>query len=118
MSINFVLGQRVAKDGRSVTNTNVQKRRIPATLPVSMPVKKEEPKLETVKAQAEQHLAEVSSSLGRKVQFNINQELDKVVVMIVDPNTNSVVKEIPSRDVQQLQIRMKQACAVLVDELV
>ena len=37
-------------------------------------------------------------------------------VKIVDPSTDKVIKEIPSADVQQLQIKIREAFGLLVDE--
>lgn len=121
MSISFnLLGQRVSTDGRLKVYANAKKGYVPVTLPSSgiAQIAKQKPNLETVKAEVERIQNEFSNSLGRKVQFNVDQELDRVVVMIVDPSTNKVIKEIPSEDVQKLHVRMEQACAMLIDELV
>ena len=63
-----------------------------------------------------QKLSDVVS--GRKVQFSINQELNQVVVSVVDPETNQVLKEIPSADIQKLKIRIRKAIGVLFDEMI
>ena len=55
---------------------------------------------------------------GHKLQFNVNQELDKVVVRVVDTSTNEVIREIPSEDLQRIQARMKHAIGVLFDEMI
>lgn len=56
--------------------------------------------------------------MGRKVQFNVNQELDQVVVTIVDPSTNNVIKEIPSADIQKLKVRIRKTIGLLFDEMI
>ncbi|MBQ1983064.1 MAG: flagellar protein FlaG, partial [Spirochaetaceae bacterium] len=61
-------------------------------------------------------LQKISDQIGRKLQFNVNKELNKIVVKIVDPNTDQVIKEIPSPDIQKLQLRLKEALGLLVDE--
>lgn len=43
---------------------------------------------------------------GRKLQFSVNKELGSVVVTILDSD-NQVLKEIPSRDVQNLKLRIR-----------
>ena len=55
---------------------------------------------------------------GRKLQFNVNKELGSVVVKVVDSNTNQVVKEIPSEDMQKLKLRIRKAIGNLIDDLV
>lgn len=56
--------------------------------------------------------------MGRKVQFTVNQDLNQVVVSIVDPQTDKVIKEIPSSDVQKLKVRIRQAIGLLFDEMI
>ncbi|MCR4899500.1 MAG: flagellar protein FlaG [Treponema sp.] len=55
---------------------------------------------------------------GRKLQFNVNKELGTVVVRVVDSNTNQVLKEIPSEDIQKLKLRLRKAIGNLFDEKV
>lgn len=61
-------------------------------------------------------LQNISDILGRKIQFKVNQDLQKVVIKIIDPSTDKVIKEIPSAEIQQLQIRMREALGLLIDE--
>ena len=56
--------------------------------------------------------------MGRKVQFNVNQELNQVVVSIVDPATDKVIKEIPSADLQKLKVRIRKTIGLLFDEMI
>jgi len=55
---------------------------------------------------------------GRKLQFNVNKELGAVVVRVVDSNTNQVLKEIPSEDIQKLKLRLRKAIGNLFDQKV
>lgn len=57
-------------------------------------------------------------ALGHKVQFTINSELDKVIVEVVDPKTDKVIRQIPSEDLQKIQIQMKHAIGLLFDEMI
>ena len=65
-----------------------------------------------------QQLQNISNALGKKLQFNVNEALGKVVVKVIDPSTDKVIKEIPSREVQQMQIRIRETIGFLFDELV
>ena len=56
--------------------------------------------------------------MGRKVRFNVNQELNQVVVSIVDPSTDKVIKEIPSADLQKLKVRIRKTLGLLFDEMI
>lgn len=55
---------------------------------------------------------------GHKLRFNVNNELDKVVVTVIDSSTNEIIMEIPSEDLQKIQIHMKQAIGLLFDEMI
>lgn len=61
-------------------------------------------------------LENLSEFLDRKVKFNVNEELDRVVIKVIDPSTDKVIKEIPSAEVQEMQIRIKDALGFLFDE--
>lgn len=71
-----------------------------------------------IKADAEQLQNMSDLVMGRKLQFNVNKELGTVVVKVVDPSTEQVVKEIPSEDIQNLKIRIRKAIGVLFDKIV
>ena len=56
--------------------------------------------------------------MGPKLQFNVNEELGSVIVKVVDPTTNQVIKEIPSPDIQRLKMNIRRAIGVLFDEMI
>ncbi|MCH5295695.1 MAG: flagellar protein FlaG [Treponema sp.] len=56
--------------------------------------------------------------MGHKLQFNVNNDLNKVIVKVVDSATNEVIREIPSEDLQRIQARLKHAIGLLFDEQV
>ena len=66
-----------------------------------------------------QYLQKLSDLVtGGKLQFNINSELGSVVVKIVDPKTDAVLKEIPSEDIQKLKIQIRKTIGIIFDELI
>ena len=71
-----------------------------------------------VKADAQQLQRLSDIVMGRKLQFNVNEELGSVVVKVVDPSTNQVIKEIPSADIHKLKINIRKAIGVLFDEMI
>jgi flagellar protein FlaG len=58
----------------------------------------------------------VSNLFDRKLSFQVNKELDEVIVKVIDSNTDKVIREIPSAEIQKLQIRIKEALGLLFDE--
>lgn len=65
-----------------------------------------------------QQLQKVADTMGKKIRFNVNEELGQVVVKIVDPSTDKVLREIPSEDMQRLRITIRHTIGLLVDEVV
>ena len=65
-----------------------------------------------------QQLQKVADTMGKKIRFNVNEELGQVVVKIVDPSTDKVLREIPSEDMQQLRITIRHTIGLLIDEVV
>jgi len=115
------IGQNLAMDGRKMTTVKVY----PAQ--TKLPSKVEDKSQEIVAAVAEDlatirknvsDLQNISDIFGGKLLFNINEELGRVVVKIVDPSTDKVIKEIPSADIQKLQVRIREAIGLLIDEKV
>ncbi len=71
--------------------------------------------LAEIKADSQQ-LQKMSEMVdGRKLQFNVNKELNSVVIRVVDSKTNQVLKEIPSEDIQKLKLRLRKAIGNLFD---
>jgi len=118
---------RVAMDGQSLyssavkvaVNTNVSNISSAPVAPTGAQVAQNiEQNLAEIKADSQQ-LEKMSEMVdGRKLQFNVNKELNTVVVKIVDSNTNQVLKEIPSEDMQRLKLRLRKAIGNLFDEVI
>lgn len=63
-----------------------------------------------------QQMEAMSGIFDRKLQFRVNEELKRVVVKVIDSNTDKVIREIPSAEIQKLQLRIKEALGLLFDE--
>ena len=118
-------GQTMAMDGRltstaAKTTEAKQVKFNPGTIPnsaaeVSQNIAKS---LADTKADV-QELQKLSDMvMGHKLQFNVNDELNRVIVKVVDSSTNEVIREIPSEDLQRIQARMKHTIGLLFDETV
>ena len=71
-----------------------------------------------IKADAQQ-LEKMSELIsGRKLQFKVNNEIGIVILKIVYPNTDQVLKEIPSKDIQNLKINIRKAIGILFDDFI
>lgn len=112
------LGQNLAMDGRINTNVDVVKH---VTTGYTPPENVNEEAASVAEDFADidyqiSQLQKISDQMGRKLQFNVNKELNKVIVKVVDPSTDQVIKEIPSPDIQKLQLRLKEVLGLLVDK--
>ena len=112
---------QMAMDGQSLYQAaktsayKTQSAQIPASItPTGAQVAKSlEQNLAEIKADSQQ-LQKMSEIVdGRKLQFNVNKELGSIVVKVVDSNTNQVLKEIPSEDMQRLKVRIRKAIGEL-----
>ena len=57
-----------------------------------------------------------SNILNKKVKLSVNREINRVIIKIVDKDTDRVIKEIPCEEMQQLAIHLKKAIGILFDE--
>ena len=55
---------------------------------------------------------------GNKLHFDLNKELNTVVISVIDKDTEQIIRQIPSEDMQKLKLRIRQATGSLFDELV
>lgn len=103
----FQLGQEV------LSNTNLS-----LIASGSRTVKYLEAETETLKSSTADIQQLADSLINRKLQFSIERELDSVIIKIIDLNTDEVIKEIPSEDIQKLKIRIRKTTGLLFDELI
>jgi len=73
--------------------------------------------------QAEMHanldrLEKTYLAFNRRLKFYLNEEIDRVVVKVIDAETDKVIKEIPPQEIQDLVARIQQAIGVMVDEMI
>lgn len=63
-----------------------------------------------------EQIQSISDMFDRKLQFQINRDLNDVIVKVIDSQTDKVIREIPSAEIQKLQLRIKQTLGLLFDE--
>ncbi len=69
-------------------------------------------------AKAVEEIQKLCDMFDRKLQFRINEDTNRVVIKVIDSNTEKVIREIPSEAIQKLQARLKEAAGFLFDEAV
>jgi len=62
-------------------------------------------------------LQELSKSFNRRLKFQIDENVDSIIVKVIDPETEKVIKEYPSKELQMVHKRIKEAIGLLFDVL-
>lgn len=62
-----------------------------------------------------QELNQAESPVDRRLSFSVNPKLDEVVVKVIDLNTDKVVREIPSVELQHVYERIREVVGILFD---
>lgn len=53
---------------------------------------------------------------NKRLKLTVNKEIERVVVKVIDENTDKVIKEIPPQELQRLIARIKETIGLLFDE--
>ncbi len=60
-----------------------------------------------------------SIDLGNKsISFTVNEELEQVVAKITDSDTGEIIREVPSKELQDIAIRLQEAAGRLLDTII
>lgn len=52
---------------------------------------------------------------NRRLKFDINKEINRIVVKVIDKDTDKVIREIPPSEIQNLLVKVKEAIGLLFD---
>ncbi len=63
-------------------------------------------------------LERVSIAFNKKLRFSIDSQTDEIVVKVVDPETDKVIKELPPEELQRLHRQLRDMIGLLFDETV
>ncbi|MBN1410237.1 MAG: flagellar protein FlaG [Spirochaetales bacterium] len=53
---------------------------------------------------------------NRRLKFNVNKEINRIIVKVIDGETNEVIREIPEVEIQKLIARIKETIGILFDK--
>ena len=121
-TISSTIGQTMAMDGRSYYNSTTAAKVAANAAHTQYASVEVFQKIANNLADVKESVAQLQKlsdiTMGHKLQFSVNDELGEVIVMVVDPKTNQVIKEIPSQDVQKMQVRLNKVIGLLIDEMI
>ena len=63
-------------------------------------------------------LERVSLAFNRKLQFVVDHETNQILVKVIDPETDKVIKILPPEELQRLHSKIKETIGFLFDEKV
>lgn len=123
--ISFNSPVQMAMDGQNLYNSNIKlggtnsAQNVVQVAPDGSKVAQNiKDNIAQIKADTQELQRMANNVTGRKLQFSVNKELNSVVVSIVDSNTNKVLKQIPSEDIQNLKLRIRKVIGNIFDETV
>jgi flagellar protein FlaG len=63
-------------------------------------------------------LEKITLAFSKKLKFVVDQKTQDVIVKVIDPETDKVIKELPPEELQRLHARIKEMIGLLFDEKV
>jgi len=65
-----------------------------------------------------QDLERITLAFNKKLRFTVDTQLDQVIVKVIDPETDKVIRELPPAELQRLHLKIKEMMGLLFDEIV
>ena len=61
-------------------------------------------------------LEKMVAQFNRRFDISVNESINRVVVKVIDTESDKVIKEIPPEEIQHLLLRLQEMMGLLVDE--
>jgi flagellar protein FlaG len=61
-------------------------------------------------------LEKITVAFNKKLRFEVNHQSEEIVVKVLDPETDKVIKVLPPEELQRLHSRLKETIGFLFDE--
>ena len=65
---------------------------------------------------AVEQIQKIAGMFNRELKFQVNDEIKRVVVKVIDTSTDKVIREIPSQEIQRLQLQVQETVGLLFDK--
>lgn len=65
---------------------------------------------------AVEQIQKIADMFNRELKFQVSDELNRVIVKVIDPSTDKVIREIPSQEIQRLQLQIQETIGLLFDQ--
>ena len=61
-------------------------------------------------------IQKIADMFNRELKFQVNDEIERVVVKVIDTSTDKVIREIPSQEVQRFHLQLEETVGLLFDK--
>ena len=62
------------------------------------------------------NLEKIISQFNRRFKISLDENINRIVVKVIDAETDKIIKEIPPEEIQHLLANLKEMMGLLVDE--
>jgi len=99
--------ETAVREGHGRPDVSVARQQVPRQAPPAASIQSNLEKLE-----------KTFLAFNKRLHFYVNEEIDRVIVKVIDAETDKVIKEIPPEEIQRLVARIEEAIGLLVDEMI
>jgi len=119
-SVESLSNRQIHNNNRNNQNTRVNRNDNSDRKPESLREKHEysEQELEDEVRESVKDVNEIVDKVKEGLSFQIHEDTEKMMVKVVDLNTDEVIKELPPEEMLDLQARIHEMVGILIDETV
>ena len=119
-SLESLSNRQIDKNNSNNHSTRVNRNDNSERNPESLREKQEysEQELEDEVRESVKDINEIVDKVKEGLSFQIHEDTEKMMVKVVDLNTDEVIKELPPEEMLDLQARIHEMVGILIDETV
>lgn len=119
-SVESLSNRQIINNNSNNQNTRVNRNDNSDRKPESLREKDEysEQELEDEVRESVKDVNEIVDKVKEGLSFQIHEDTEKMMVKVVDLNTDEVIKELPPEEMLDLQARIHEMVGILIDETV
>ncbi|ADO78000.1 flagellar protein FlaG protein [Halanaerobium praevalens DSM 2228] len=119
-SVESISNRQIHNNNSNNQNTRVNRNDNSDRKPESLREKQEysEQELEDEVRESVKDVNEIVDKVKEGLSFQIHEDTEKMMVKVVDLNTDEVIKELPPEEMLDLQARIHEMVGILIDETV
>ncbi len=60
----------------------------------------------------------ITSVFDQKLRFEYDENLQRIIVKVIDKDTDRIIKQLPPEELQKVYLRIRQAIGILIDKII